>query len=62
MTERDKDISDIRKERDDAVRLLEWLIYATHHAPPCKPIADVRDKALNWLKRKGLGSEILRNS
>jgi hypothetical protein len=63
MEERDKDISDIRKERDDAVTLLQRMIHATrprqfYIAPSV--VEDVRRKALNWIERKGLGGNIIR--
>lgn len=58
MNERDKDIVDIRKERDDCAGLLRRFIYATRpssvqqYATP-KAVEKLREQASGYLKRKG---------
>ena len=67
MNERDKDITDIRKERDNLAALLRRFIHATRpreavtllHEPQ-STVDDLREKAANYLKRKGLDGSPLK--
>lgn len=56
MNERDKDIVDIRIERDDCAALLRRLLHATRDGQSFELLqaSRLRERAQNYLKRKGL--------
>jgi hypothetical protein len=59
MNERDKDITDIRKERDNLALLLQRLIHASRE-PQTLTVQKIINQANGYLKRSGLEGSILR--
>jgi len=58
MEERDKDIRDVRKERNEAIKLLKRLIHATRPRQfyvPSASAGKIRQQAAGWIERKGFG-------